>query len=140
MNFNGICENAIALNKRMREAHPELKQMVSAIAYLNDFCTVAIDLGRGVGKTKFIMDHATADDLIVCSNRAAQMEIRHYVQGATVLAADDDLRMLKGNRREFVDLYIDDPHLCFEWEKYEARLLQMFCRADAFQTVIKLGR
>ena len=69
--FFDIVNAAIALNKENRERFSNIniwKIMSPAMACL-ELCTVSIDIGRQVGKTRYVKENATRDDLVIVTNQ-----------------------------------------------------------------------
>jgi len=68
-NFDRLMSVAIDLNKANR--NEQLRQLMPAPRYAYEYCTVQLDVGRGVGKSEYINFHADDNDLILVHHRDA---------------------------------------------------------------------
>ena len=67
--FSAIVDDSIAFNLSRRcRFDPRLYDIAS---YAKEFCTVRVNLGRQVGKTRWILENSSAGDLIVLANQRA---------------------------------------------------------------------
>lgn len=65
MSFEHLVLAAVAENKENRRRFGDRYAGVNSTAYAMDFCTVRLDLGRGTGKTKYILNNVKPWDLVV---------------------------------------------------------------------------
>lgn len=65
MNVNEIVDAAIAVNVANRNKFRDVSSGMTRIQYAREFGTVAINLGRGAGKTRYIKTHARPWDVII---------------------------------------------------------------------------
>ena len=63
--FEKLVDDAIAIVEANCADARARSDSIGILSYLRDFRTVRIDLGRGVGKTKYVRDHAERDDVII---------------------------------------------------------------------------
>lgn len=63
--FEKLVDDAIAIVEANSADGNALSDSMGFLNYLREFRTVRIDLGRRVGKTKYVRDHAKRDDVII---------------------------------------------------------------------------
>lgn len=73
MNYSELLDAVISVNKQNRAGNLTLRGVpdyrgMSRVQYAAEFCTVRLDIGQGVGKTKYIADHARPWDVVVVPN------------------------------------------------------------------------
>ena len=73
MTYSELLDAAISVNKQNRAGKLTVRGIpdyhgMSRVQYASEFCTVKLDIGRGVGKTKYIADHARPWDVVVIPN------------------------------------------------------------------------
>lgn len=139
MTYNDLIESLIETNKQFRKhLQDESKYSVSPLFYALEFCTIAVDIGRGVGKTTFIKNHAKRGDLVVTYNFNTK-RIHYGMHTEYDVIAPFELEKMKGKR--YKNIYIDEPALVFEGD-YEKKLdFYRFIIYDYDeQTFVLLGR
>lgn len=65
MSFEHLVMAAVAENKETRHRFGDRFNGMSDTAYAIEFCTVALSIGRGTGKTKYILNNAKPWDLVI---------------------------------------------------------------------------
>lgn len=115
--FHALMDLMISLNhSRRRTIDPVIEKSLGPSNYLREFCTVHVNIGRCTGKTSYIVDRATKQDLIVTTNYA-QADWLRKSEGVSAkvvpLTAFNSLNdSLRGHRFEAV--YFDEPGHAFE--------------------------
>ena len=65
--YEALLTHLIELNKsNQNKGHAVL---FSKFNYLKEYCTVRLDIGRGVGKTNYIINNARQGDLVIFNHR-----------------------------------------------------------------------
>lgn len=60
-----LVKDLIYFNYKHREFHEELRKNLSPRAWLYEFCTIRLNVGRRVGKTEFIKSNARPGDIVI---------------------------------------------------------------------------
>ena len=108
--LDAILTLAIKENKRIRDLNYSAFHSLPHSQYLKQFCTIHIDIGRGVGKTTYITENATTNDLVIVHSRNAGCDIfkkRTYLGG--ILWGIDGMNEVTLCNVNFV--YVDEPSL-----------------------------
>jgi hypothetical protein len=133
MNYNELIEGLIDINKQYRKMFGENKnQYYSPLNYAREFCTVAVDIGRGVGKTYFIKNHATKGDLVIAPNFFLLKGYGEEMPEFDVITFNN-LDKLKG-RKPYNTIYVDEPKFVDMREVYE-----LLVNPTIEQTFVLLG-
>jgi len=163
--YDYLLENLIDLNKENRVRWEKHKSMLPVFDYIYDYCMVKLDIGRCVGKTEFIKNHAKKNDIVFVVNSAQAEEINEKTR-ATVhygkIKQGDILDWRKrsgyytlGNNRmeksrfiygdgpcnwptRFENIYVDEPHLIFGDIPLLEELKPLLM--DVEQTIFVLGK
>jgi hypothetical protein len=121
--LNKIVDLAIKENMRIRKLNPGLKAAISDRIYLQDNCTIHINIGRATGKTQYIIDNAKENDVvIVCSKMHKNLFFEKY-KTKNVFYSTNDLIGKRFDNADFI--YIDEPALFFKkqncdlWDIYD---------------------
>lgn len=98
MNTHQIIKAAIDANwARLNENWARQERVhVGAPAFLNDFATVTLNLGRRAGHTSYIARNAMPDDLIVVDREAEAREIRRMIASRHMPSAKFKIFSLAG--------------------------------------------
>lgn len=139
MNYNELVEELIDTNKQYRKMFGDNnKQFLSPVFYAVDFCTVAVDIGRGVGKTTFIKNHANKNDLVIVSNPIAK-KFSYGMNTEYKVITLDELDKSRGRRYETI--YIDEPTAVFKGEpNSKFQMYQVLADPMMEQTFVLLGK
>jgi hypothetical protein len=138
MNYNNLIEGLIELNKQCRIHIKESdRYSVSPLFYAIEFCTVAVNIGRGVGKTTFIKNHAKKGDLVMVINSIAK-RIQYGKNIEFDIITLDELDKVRGRR--YQNIYIDEPAAVFEGD-FEKKINAYQLLIDPYkdQTFVLLG-
>lgn len=119
MNFNEIVQQAIAANVELRASRPEFQhRFYHPEHYAKECCTVHINIGRGVGKTEYIIKHARPWDAVVVHNETMRREMmRRSIQCEVFTAGELEreslgaIRSLRYNKPPRT-VYVDEPRGC----------------------------
>jgi hypothetical protein len=136
--FDEIVSALIDLNKKYREAFKDYKPTLSPIDYAKHYCTVSCDMGRGVGKTKYITSHATKEDLVITFS----YKFKHIMYGANPeydVITIAEIFMIKG-KNSYNTIYIDEPALTFRDGYHLEDVYREFVDPTKEQTFVLLGR
>lgn len=120
--FTNLLDHALAVNRDMRKAHVEHRQYLSATQYAREFCTVQLDIGRAVGKSTYIAQHAEPSDMVICSNYNSMWHFERITLGYRAkfeLATLDNFRnpeRFRGRRQSDLrrTIWIDDASYATE--------------------------
>jgi len=104
--FADLVDKAIALNKANRKCGPS-SAMFSPIAYAKQMCTVKLDIGRAVGKSTYIADHATAKDIIIVPTLRHKSMMYLYYKDKNVVAYTEILGY-RTSKPPYVNIYVDE--------------------------------
>ena len=135
--FHDAIDNLRALNLEHRKAMLEYAPQMSMAYFAAEFCTVKADIGRRTGKTEYIRDRATQDDLIIAANRTIS---RNLFSGlpAQVLTPDDlERKAIGGAIPYFRTIFIDEPEMVLR--RTSLRNIYMMLARDNEQTFVMLG-
>lgn len=66
--FHELILRLIHLNMASRAENSKFHNYLGLVGYLQEFGTVTVDIGRQTGKTSFILDHASGNDLVIGRN------------------------------------------------------------------------
>ncbi len=90
--IESLIDLAIELNKDSRNwaINKGLNKTTHPISWMKEFCTIHIDIGRASGKTKYISEHATINDIIFVSNGGNARMIRDYNDKANIVVVHFD--------------------------------------------------
>jgi hypothetical protein len=75
IDFQQTLKMLIALNKEHRLAFKEYQSFYPPLQFIMEFGTISLDIGRHVGKTKFIRENAKCNDLVLVYN---MKEVRYW--------------------------------------------------------------
>ena len=137
MNYPELVDAAIAANLANRKAGTDIAEFMGIANYLREFATVRIDIGRAVGKTKYIIDHARPWDIIVVPNRCT-LDSCYRTSCCPVFVANGSYAFdrLRGRRLAPRIIYVDEPgHI----DQRNLRELYHTFAAHPDQTFVLLG-
>lgn len=138
--FEEIVTSAIQLNIKNREIEGTIKkESLSLMNYINDYCSIKINIGRATGKTEYICKHAKANDLVITHGKQGKRYMMEKGCEANIIFLNEHVS-------EYVGIpcpdyiYVDEPHLSIDgWEKEFKILLDMVISNDKNQTIVYLG-
>lgn len=147
--YDKLLTSLIEMNKTNRNEQNE--KMLSKFLYCKDFCTIQLDIGRGVGKTEYIFRHAKKNDLVILSNRHG---FEYFRNSASIdkpvfivnrrenpyrFIASLRHRMFQAKIAEFDTIWIDD-FSTFDKDKYsEDFIWELVNRQEKAPTLVLLG-
>lgn len=138
--FEQLILDAVKLNKenRKRKDIIDAKGTLTPIAYIREFCTVHLDIGRATGKTAFIKKYATEGDVILTFS-AEQLNIFKRSLAVALWPAEvDDLVTVAKIPANTV--YIDEPKLLFKLVGNYSEIIWHLIKDTYYnQTFILLG-
>lgn len=131
----------IELNKENRSLHSMSKNQISSVSWLYEFCRVSVDIGRGIGKTHYILSKATKDDLIVVGNTHSLEQYKKQLAKATIIIPTRNTMAFIGNKHNpFYSVYVDEPLMVFSDNTHIYDFLNWICDPAIEQTIIELGK
>jgi len=138
--FDRAINFLIEVNEENRDNFEHLCKQIPLVDYLLFACMVHCSCGRAVGKTHYVVTHATNKDLIVCHNRSIIELYRQKYNGnerLNIISVDQiDSSVLRG--RNFEKVYVDEPALCFK--NYDRiKFYEMLLQQPTEPTIIMLG-
>lgn len=137
--FTESIDNLLKLNKSNRLKYKTETCNIDPIYYALEFCTVKCDIGRRVGKTKYIQQNAKKGDLVVVANERIKTLYKRVKFEFDVLTID---YIIKSRSREFQfkNIYIDEPIMVFRNRQSLDEFYIIMVQPKIEQTFIFLGR
>lgn len=137
LTYDCLLEQLIELNKEYRKEHDADKAYYDCLQFVLKFGTIRLDIGRCVGKSKFIGTHATESDLIIVPNIIHKRNYigREIPTKAKIFSVND---IYEFTDDEFDTIYIDEPEMVFENNDMYNILKPYVNNYD--QTIIMLGK
>lgn len=137
--FFKLVDDAIEFSKNNRRCYGGISLELLA----KQICTVHINLGRGTGKSSYIHQRSSKNDLIVVPNYHKKEEMLKRGNSSTILTPMEIERTLRGNALLFDNIWIDEPKMCFS-RNIEDRIISLshlyfLCAKNVDQTYILLG-
>ncbi len=110
MNFDEIMKELIRLNFSRRSK--QIKMSLDHYQYNIEMCTIQVNPGRRIGKTEWIRNHATCNDLVILSNLSCVNDFlsKYHFSSLTPLVTTFN-SFYNGYRfynKDFVNIYVDD--------------------------------
>jgi len=136
--YEHLLEWLIELNKENRSKFEREALSFPLLGFIMEFGTVKLDIGRAVGKTQFIKNHATSNDLILTFGQQQAFEFAKETKAFVFSDFDIMFEKLKGNSKVFETIYIDEPHLTFR--NIDMRLMLSKLISNINQTIVILGK
>jgi hypothetical protein len=139
IDFQQALKMLIALNKEHRETFKEYQSFYPAAEFVMEFGTVSLDIGRAVGKSKFIRENAKPNDLVLVHNLEEIRYWEHYLPMTKVMCPKiNSVQYIKSYGQRCDTIWVDEPKLIFkEFSRYD--IMKHIIR-DYGQTVVMLGR
>lgn len=109
--FQQFVDGMIYLNKHNRSLYPDEVKHLGTVRYLRDMGTVDVNIGRAVGKTTYILESATENDLIICVNNTRKKDILHKTVAKVMTyedAAHAGFIRFSGLTNSYSTIYLDD--------------------------------
>lgn len=142
MKYQEVIQTLIKLNIRRRlEVDPmETWSMMGGLNYLKQWATVRVDIGRAIGKTSFIKDNFTTDDVVFVPTERMQREAYRGCSNVLVTknaAYEQRLRSICAPKV----IYFDEPRLIEESLGNREGLDRLYAHtmSNPFQTYVLLG-
>ena len=142
VDFDILTRFAIKTNQANRGRYEKNIFNCSPLLWLMEYCTVRIDVGRGVGKTEFIVGNLTDKDIVLVFNRNMKSIIQNRMNDGKEMRNVVNIQTFTPyNMRPLSPEYIfvDEPSLVFNCVKQED-IMRFFVDANKYQTVVMLGR
>ena len=141
VNCVGAMGKGIALEYKLRfpEMFKEYQHFYPPAEFVMEFGTVSLDIGRGVGKSKFIRENAKPNDLVLVHNLEEVRYWEHYRPMTKVVCSRiHNAQYIKKYGQRFDTIWVDEPRLVFESvSRYD---MMKHLIVDYGQTVVMLGR
>lgn len=139
IDFQQVLKMLIALNKEHRMAFKEYQSFYHPLEFIMEFGTISLDIGRHVGKTKFIRENAKLNDLVLVYNMEEVRYWNHYRNTTKAICPRiDSIEYIRSYGQRFDTIWIDEPKLMFKgFSKYD---IMKHLIVDYGQTVIMLGK
>lgn len=114
------------------------------VQLVREFCTVAVDCGRTLGKSSYIGSRAVEGDIVVTGSAPMRSLLVRMCRGRPAVISppfgDDLKRALTGRaNRGRIRLWIDEPSSIPSRDLHEIIASVAFCAAPVTPTVILLG-
>ncbi len=136
--YEHLLEWLIELNKENRSKFEREALSIPLLDFVMEFGTVKLDIGRAVGKTQFIKNHATSNDLILTFGQKQAFEFAKETRASVFSDFNVLFEKLRGSTKSFETIYIDEPHLTFRNESMNLVLLKLINNIN--QTIVILGK
>lgn len=139
IDFQQVLKMLIALNKEHRAMFKEYQSFYPAWEFIMEFGTVSLDIGRAVGKSKFIRENAKHNDLVLVHNLEEVRYWNHYLPMTKVMCPKiNSIQYIKSYGQRFDTIWVDEPKLIFkEFSRYD---IMKHIIMDYGQIVVMLGR
>lgn len=148
--FQQFIDGMIYLNKHSRSLYPHEFDHLGLVRYMRDMATVDINIGRRTGKTTYIFESSTENDLVVGMDWYEKKRWNMFGNKADVCSYDHasyfDGIYFDGKREPFSTVYLDDfSHFgenCGDNEKFYIDLLQNLAARRLLtkdSTIVRLG-
>ena len=138
MIYSKLIDDLIEFNLNHREKYQGHKLCCSPVAYAMEFCTIRCDVGRQVGKTKYIKDRAGDGDLVIVANENMKHLFMNDMCGHPMVMTPRDIHHGPSNDIRFSRIFIDEPRMVFKHISQD-ELYTILCHGGE-QTFILLGR
>ena len=121
IDFQQVLKMLIALNKEHRENFKEYQSFYPAAEFIMEFGTISLDIGRAVGKSKFIRENAKPNDLVLVHNLEEVRYWRHYRSMTKAMCPRiDSVEYIRSYGQRWDTIWIDEPKLIFkEFSRYD---------------------
>jgi len=132
-----ILRMAIDENFKNRVKYRHLKPSMRPYEWLSSFCSIHIDIGRGTGKTHYILNNYRPYDVILATRTMKEVMDSRGMDTSNVYSSVEAMEkgFLGTTIREYPRfVYIDEPELIPDIE----RVYRLFLNMDT--TFIFLGR
>lgn len=132
----------IDMNQLMRSMNRVKLAGIDPIQYAVQFCTVRLNVFRGIGKTQYIVDNVTEKDVIIVKDDHA----KKYMYSRLAIRPIIDIQsaaMIKNRTLgycgdSYEKIYVDDPIMCFD-SRSMFEFYGKFVDGGIQQTFILLG-
>lgn len=142
IDYFNLVDSLIKLNKENRKNRNIRREDYDLISYLREFCTVKLDIGRITGKTSYIINRATKNDIVIVSRMLIQKRMFDKKCESYVYTINDIL----GRRykiKNYNNIFVDDfSYITINPEKKEYILRELYYflgNSSIDQTFILLG-
>ena len=109
-NLNKYINNLVSLSK---QSSLDNINFFKEDFYFSEFCAVQIGLPRRIGKTTYILENHTKNDVILFSNKR-MLELNKSKITGNAFLCDDPLLHEKLRGLTIENIYIDECYLCFK--------------------------
>jgi hypothetical protein len=112
--FTKLIDASIAVNAIQRKVYEKYSTRYTgdAINYALNFCTVDVNVGRGTGKTQYIIDHAGPDDLVLVGQERFKAHFKAKNSQAIIMCCHE-VQNCRAPLTRFKKFYIDEPYMVF---------------------------
>lgn len=112
--FENILFKLIELNHQNRDGK-EARIMLSPQQWAYEYGTINCNIGRQTGKTRFITENCTVNDVIIVPNHQMKKQYLQYNVHAKLMTAAELMREQteRIHRLEFDTIYVDEPFFVF---------------------------
>lgn len=136
--FQILLDTAIEISQENQKNYPDLRKNFCPIQWNMEFCTIAVDFGRRLGKSSYIRKRARSTDIIIATNTHSVLDWRKRLGFDNVFTkhqASINFQTFNQMNPEFI--WIDDARLT---DKEEYAIYEIFTRPNMNQMFIKLGK
>lgn len=106
--YHVLISNLIELNKEFRLARPNIKNDLSVQQYALSFCTVTVDIGRQTGKSEYLVNATTENDITICSNPRAKEYLKGRIKGTVISECEILHEKFESRENQGTNIYFDD--------------------------------
>jgi hypothetical protein len=142
VDFDTLTRFAIKVNQGNRERAERNRSLCSPLMWLQEYCTVRVDVGRGVGKTDSIARYLTDKDVVLVFNRNMKNIIQNRLNNGKEMRNVIDVKTFSPYNMGLSSpeyIFVDEPSLVFNSVRYED-IMRFFVDDKKYQTVVMLGR
>ena len=133
-NLNESINNLVTLNKQSALDNINFS---NEDWYFSKFCTIQMELPRGAGKTTYILENHTKNDVILFANKQL-IELNKSKIIGHAFVCDDPLLHEKLRGLTIENIYIDECYLCFKIISIE-KIFKLFRKDCKIHQFIMLG-
>ncbi len=142
VDFDILTRFALRVNQENRKLYEWNRQIYGALLWLQEYCTIRVDVGRGVGKTEFIVVNLTDKDVVLVFNQNMKKLIQNRISSGRDMKNVINVQTfspynMNMNAPEYI--FVDEPSLVFNNIRYED-IMRFFVDEKKYQTVVMLGR
>ena len=124
-----------AIQATVEDFSPYILSTMGSAGYVHEFRTIHVDMGRRVGKTRYIAKHSRYHDLIIVPSWDCAERMRGYPGTVKVALELRDLPFLDLTKYHWI--WVDEPSMC--QHNYGRKDILSAAKVNGDTMIIKLG-